>query len=438
MPVRHSAKLSTPVLRAYLRERLPDYMLPAAFVVLPELPLNANGKVERRALPAPDQARSHLGHPFVPPRDSLECRLAQVWEEVLGIQPVGATDSFFDLGGHSILAVRLMFEISEVAGRELPLATLFQAPTIERLAHVIRSQEDAPWSPLVAIQPNGSLPPLFCVQAHGGGALSYYELARQLGPDQPFYGLQAPGLGGEQEAFTDIGEMARLYITAMRQVQPEGPYRLGGHSFGGLMVYEMAQQLRAQGQEIALLAIFDTPAPVPGNLPHDPSEMADVSDLATSLVDIARLVSRISLRDVPLTLDELRPLDSEAQLQLIFNKLKAFGFFPAGTEIKSMRGLLDVHQINAQITWRYFTQAQPLAQPLTLFIAENPTTEDHHSKPHDLATDPTLGWSTLVGDRVECYLVPGDHISLMTRPHVETLAARLKSCLAAQHPEIVA
>ncbi|HEU4328582.1 MAG TPA: amino acid adenylation domain-containing protein [Roseiflexaceae bacterium] len=417
-------------LRAFLRERLPEYMQPSTITVLPAMPLNANGKIDRKALPAPDRQRSLLDNPFVAPRDSLECRLAQIWEELLNVYPVGATDNFFDLGGHSILAVRMIFQASALAGRDLPLATLFQAPTVELLAQAIRCADDRPWSPLVAIQPAGTRPPIFCVHAHGGGALSYYELARALGPDQPFYGLQAPGLDGEQEALTDISEMARLYIEAMRSVQPEGPYRIGGHSFGGLVVYEMAQQLRAQGQEIALLAVFDTIAPVSSNLPG-PVALSGPSDLPTSLVEIVELVRRLTLRDLSLTLDELRPLDTEAQLQLALDRLKAVGFFPPEAGIKPMRGLLTIHHASEQIGWRYFSQARPLAQPLTLFVAETLTAADVRSAARELADDPTLGWSALIEGPITCCRVPGDHISMLARPHVETLAARLAERLDA-------
>jgi amino acid adenylation domain-containing protein/non-ribosomal peptide synthase protein (TIGR01720 family) len=417
-------------LRAFVRERLPDYMQPSTITVLPAMPLNANGKIDRKALPAPTRQRAQLDNPFVAPRDSLECQLVQIWEELLDVRPVGVADNFFDLGGHSILAVRMIFQASSLAGRDLPLATLFEAPTVELLAQAIRRGDNRPWSPLVAIQPSGTRPPIFCVHAHGGGALSYYELARALGPDQPFYGLQAPGLDGEQEVLTDIYEMARQYIAAMRQVQPEGPYRIGGHSFGGLVVYEMAQQLRAAGQEVALLAVFDTIAPVPSNLPG-PEALSGPSDLPTSLVEIVELVRRLTLRDLTLTVEELRPLDPEAQLQLALDRLKGVGFFPPEAGVKPMRGLLQIHHTSEQIGWRYFSEARPLAQPLTLFVAETLTSADVRSTERALADDPTLGWSTLIEGPITCCPVPGDHISMLARPHVETLAARLAECLAA-------
>jgi thioesterase domain-containing protein len=174
---------------------------------------------------------------------------------------------------------------------------------------------------------------------------------------------------------------------------------------------------------------------VPGNLPHDPDTTDGPADLATSLVEIAQLVSRISLREVPLTLEELRPLDPESQLQAMLDKLKAINFFPPETGLKPMRGLLRVHHAGSQASWEYVEHVQPLAQPLTLFVAETIAAGDFRSTPRDLAADPTLGWGTLVECPIERYIVPGDHISMLTRPHVEVLATQLRRCLAALHPQ---
>ena len=231
-------------------------MVPSALVVLEALPLTPNGKVDRKALPAPDRASIGL-EDFVAPRDALEIELVRIWEELLRVQPISVTSNFFELGGHSLLGVELTARIRESTGRHVPLAALFEGSTVEKLAAFMR-QEPRPWSPLVPIWRGGSQTPFFCVHPAGGNVACYAGLARALGPDQPFYGLQAPGLDGEQPPHETLESLAALYVDAIRTVQPAGPYRLGGWSLGGTIAFEMARQLRSRGEEVALLALFDS------------------------------------------------------------------------------------------------------------------------------------------------------------------------------------
>jgi pimeloyl-ACP methyl ester carboxylesterase len=191
--------------------------------------------------------------------DDTTRRLAGIWQDLLGVKSISLDQNYFDLGGDSPLAVQLFAQIEKTFKVKLPLATLFEAPTIEELARILRREASAPrWSPLVTIQPAGSRPPFFCIHGAGGNVLIYRDLSQNLGPDQPFYGLQSPGLDGSRPPLTRIEEMATLYVKEMRKVQPYGPYFLGGYCMGGTIAYEMAQQLRAQGQQVALLALFDT------------------------------------------------------------------------------------------------------------------------------------------------------------------------------------
>ncbi len=252
-----------PSLRRLLAEKLPEYMVPATFVMIEALPLTPNRKVDRRALPKPEEGRRNLDQTFIAPRDNLERQLANIWEKILDVKTVGVQDSFFELGGHSLLAVRLFAQIENRFGRRLPLAALFQAPTIEQLANVLRETAlSKAWSSLVPIQPLGSKPPLYCVHAAGANVLIYRPLSRHLGNEQPVYALQAQGLDGQRPPFLHIEDMAAHYIREMRAFQPEGPYRLLGASFGGLVIFEMAQQLLEQGQEVALMAMLNTNCPV--------------------------------------------------------------------------------------------------------------------------------------------------------------------------------
>lgn len=250
-------------LRRFLKQKLPDYMVPSAFVLLDALPLTFNGKVDRRALPKPDQVRPNLEKAFVAPRNALETQLAKIWEEVLGIQPIGVRDNFFELGGHSLLAVRLFALIDKQCGKSLPLATLFQQGTVEQLASILRQKGwSLPWSSLVPIQPQGSRQPFFCIHPGGGNVLCYADLARHLGPNQPFFGFQARGLDGKQAPHTKILDMATHYIQDLRVLQPQGPYLLGGFCTGGIVAFEMAQQLHAQNQKVALLVMVDCGYPL--------------------------------------------------------------------------------------------------------------------------------------------------------------------------------
>src|SRR5712691_3579350 len=203
-------------LRDFLRQRLPAHMIPSVFVVLESLPLSPSGKVDRRALPSTNGIKPANVTSFTAPADELELKLTRIWERVLGIDSIGVNDNFFELGGHSLLAVRLFDQIEKSFSRNLPLATLFQAPTVKQLARVLREEGwPAPWSSLVMIQGSGSRLPFFCVHAAGGNVIEYRDLARLLGPDQPFYGLQARGLDGKSDPHTTITEMAAHYIEEM-------------------------------------------------------------------------------------------------------------------------------------------------------------------------------------------------------------------------------
>jgi amino acid adenylation domain-containing protein len=233
-------------LRRYLAAVLPEYMVPSAYVKLDGLPLTANGKLDRQALPAPD-GTAYAGRDYAAPVGEIESRLAEIWAEVLGLERVGRHDNFFELGGHSLLAVNLAAQVERIFGKPLPLAALFQAPKLEQLAHILRQQGwSAPSSlsvPLGPFQSNGSRAPFFCV--HGYGLINARQYVIQ---DQPLYALIAHGLDGRRAPAT-IQEMASDYLREISTIQPNGPYFLGGFSAGGLIAFEMAQQLTMRGQK---------------------------------------------------------------------------------------------------------------------------------------------------------------------------------------------
>lgn len=243
-------------LRAYARAFMPEYMVPSYFVVLDKLPLTANNKIDVRALPAPETS-SHAGRAArIAPRNGMELQLTALWQQVLGVQEIGIHDNFFDLGGHSFKAAQLFFQLEAVFGRQLPLATLFQAPTVADLAAVLtQANWRPPWQSLVAIQAEGKSTPLFMVPGVGGNVLVFAKLAKLLGADQPIYGLQARGLDGKEAPFTSVPEMATHYVQAMKQVHPQGPFLIAGVCTGGLIAYEMARQLRAEKTETTIFML---------------------------------------------------------------------------------------------------------------------------------------------------------------------------------------
>jgi surfactin family lipopeptide synthetase A len=402
---------SSQVYKKYLRKLLPDYMIPSEIVLLESLPLNPNGKVDRRALPTPEQISLQSESNFVLPRDTLELQLAEIWEEVLELRPVGIKDNFFDIGGHSLLAIRLMSKIEQAFGKNLPLTTLFSGPTVEQLASILRSDDFSSGSPIVAIQPHGDKTPLFYMPGGGGNIIYLYHLARNLGLDQPFYGLQARGLDGDEPPHTQIEEIAAYNIQAIKTIQPQGPYLLGGHSFGSFVAFEMALQLEHQGEKVALLALMDTPAPTPdlklGN--------SDVDD-ATYLVGLASNIERFSGHKLSISYIDLETLSTEEQLNYVLERLKMSNILPREAKLKQLRGLLQVFKANDQT--QYLPQSI-YTDSITIFQAL-----DNHN-----FGDLSEGWEKLSKAPLRTYSVSGDHISMMTEPHVQILAEKLKACL---------
>ncbi len=249
-------------LKEFLRQTLPDYMLPAGYVSLSTLPLTPNGKVDRRALPPPSADDVTVDDDYVAPRSPTEARLAKLWEETLGIRPIGVTTNFFELGASSLAAARLFTRISREFKKDIPLSLLYEAPTIECLAQDLQSGEHVErWRSLVAIRPQGNKSPLFCVHGGGGGVLFTRNLVRHLNPDQPFYGLQSEAVHGYRLSNRQIEEMAARYISEILSIQPRGPYFLAGYCFGGIVAFEMACQLEAKGQRVALVALFNAANP---------------------------------------------------------------------------------------------------------------------------------------------------------------------------------
>jgi amino acid adenylation domain-containing protein len=402
-------------LERQLRQQLPEYMIPATFVSLPELPLTPNGKVDRAALPAPGEAEQESKKAFVAPRDVLELELARTWREVLNKHSVGMRDNFFELGGHSMLAARLMARIHQQFGHRLPLTTLFQDATIEHLARILRQQAKpaARLSSLVMIQPGSSRPPFFSVHPSGGNVLCYAELARHLGPDQPVYGLQAQGLDKAVDFQSSIEEMAAHYLSELRTAQPVGPYFLGGWSFGGLVAFEMARLLRAQAQEVALLALLDTRIPTPRDGMMRIDEVVLMSNFAADL--------GLMLDHLEVSLDELRRREPDQQLAYVLEMARKANILPPDLDLLDVRRLYQVFKANVRAMQSYRPTSARCR--VTLFQAAE--------SPASARQETAKGWDKLALEGVEIHTVPGNHFDMVREPHVQILAERLRACMEA-------
>jgi hypothetical protein len=277
-------------LQSYLTSCLPEYMVPSAFVRLDDLPLSANGKLDRLRLPLPDSnAMAH--QPYEPPHGTTEAALMTIWLDLLYIDRIGRHDNFFMLGGHSLLAMRMVAQIQSLLGFKITLGTLFMAPTIAEMApHLLtagNNQENA-FNVLLPIKPRGNRFPLFCVHHGFGLSWGYIGLSKHLHLDQPIYGLQARGFVDGEQSATTLEDMALDYIEQIRRIQPHGPYCLLGYSFGGTVVHTMATYLELQGEQVALLAVMDT-------RPMEKSHvsMDEQSDEAQENANIQLFVNRV-------------------------------------------------------------------------------------------------------------------------------------------------
>ncbi|WP_441287561.1 amino acid adenylation domain-containing protein [Sorangium sp. KYC3313] len=400
-------------LRGYLSDRLPDYMVPPVIAPVERWPQTPSGKIDRRALAAsvPAALAALAGGARVPPRTGLELELCALFEELLGEGGVGVTDDFFSLGGHSLLAVRLMAEIRGRFGRDLPLTSLFRAPTVEGLAALLREDRGAPrgrTSVVVPLHAGGARAPLFFVHPIGGNVLCYADLARELGRDRPFYGIQAFGLETPPRPLASVGEMAEAYCEELRRVQPEGPYLLGGWSMGGVVAFEMARVLERSGHRVAAVVLLDAYLP-PFDEPGD-----DLPPIAQFAADLARIAG------APAAAALAWPDGGAADAAWLLERAQKLGALPRGTTLGELEALLDAFQRNAALLARY--APGEVSARVELFRAED--------SPH---RDPRPAWAKWAPG-LRSHVAAGDHYTLLRRPHVGALAERLRAALLEADP----
>ncbi|SEP61274.1 amino acid adenylation domain-containing protein [Streptomyces sp. yr375] len=404
-------------LDSYARTRLPGHMVPSAWVLLDALPLTRNGKLDRAALPAPDPAHTLRRAPSRPPHGATETRLARIWEGLLGTGPVGAHDDFFAAGGHSIDALRLIGRINEAFGERLSVSTVLEHPTVARQAQALRAGR-RPERPdtVVRIRPDGDLAPLFLVHPVGGNVLCYRALATALRPGRPVYGLTAPGLTAPATTTAavpaTVPELAAVHVAALREVRPHGPYHLAGWSLGGLLAYEMAHQLRADGEEVATLTLLDTAYPGTTDVPADETALLEWfhDDLARSAGADPDDAARDALRAALLT-----AADTPARLRAVAAALAADGSAPA-FESGELARHYAVFRTGLLAAARY---RPPVATGPVHF----------HQSTTGAALHAADRWADRVPDGLVRHDCDADHYALVRAPYVTAVAAALDAAL---------
>jgi thioesterase domain-containing protein len=407
-------------LKNYVAAQVPTYMVPSAFLLLETLPLTPNGKINRRALPAPEPGSSTSAESYVAPRTPVEQQLVQIWEELLTARPIGIKDDFFELGGDSLLAVRLFDRVALACGKKLPLSTLFAGATIEHLAQAITHEKKIDGRvPLVIVQEGGSRPPFFYL--HGewkGGGLYSRELARRQGPEQPFYLLEPYKFDGLTTLPT-FEEMATAHLEVMRQIQPEGPYFFSGYCNGALLAYEMARQMHAQGLEVGLVLLMD---------PDFPARHGAVRKAISNVCNLLHIGPEkqfegfLCLQHIYryLRFAHYRRTTNAALLQNIDNG-KSNGKMSLALKLRALLPRVEIlrHDWSNIYDWlvsNYMPDMYP--GKLTFFwTSEEPKRSE--------------GWQKVMEAKkgeVEVYMNPGNHISGRTE-YLPVLAERLRHCL---------
>jgi FkbH-like protein len=386
-------------LHRFLATRLPLYMHPSRIVVLAAFPRSPGGAIDRKGLPGTAEAVKPR-KPFVPPRSDLEKSVVAIWQDMLGVQRIGVHDNFFDLGGQSLLAVRLLSRLKREFGQEIPLSAMFEEGTVEHLCGLIQEKREPNRSVLVPLRMAGSRAPIFFAHSIIATPISYHALSRELGPEQPVYGFQVENFEADEKAPEVMARMAEVYLAELRRIQPHGPYRLAGHSSGGVLALEMAHQLRAQGEDVELLALLDTIHPDRGMprvddatfaLEADERQHGALTPGSEPAPESAKVVGpRLSLAD----------LDEAARLRMI-------------------------RIMSAQYrAWQSY-RPRTYEGRVVFFRAKEVLTRSQLVRTFD---GPEAEWVD-VFPNFEIREVPGDHHTMLEAPHVSDLARAIGAML---------
>ncbi|MFB7253198.1 non-ribosomal peptide synthetase [Streptomyces nojiriensis] len=399
--------LTAEELREHLRGSLPDYMVPAAIVRLETFPLNTSGKIDRRALPAPAVERDAAG--YVPPRDAVELEVAHIWEEVLGVSPIGLHDRFFDLGGHSLLVLRLMAEIEKRFGQQLPMAAIFRGATVERFARMLREgYQDETGVHLVELgSGDGTGSPVFFAHPAGSEVVCYMPFAALVEPaGRPLYALASPPPVDGELPFTGFGDRAAQYAALIRETQPEGPYTVAGWCYGGANAFAVAGELEKSGAEVSVVMMdAHAPAVVPAGSEPDPAEIVEA--IAANLQwDYGRRLKPLA---------ELQTMDEDAHLDYLLGIARECDYLPPDAGREQIRDIYELWVANLRLVWNF--RPGPVKGKVTLIRADE--------EEWDLATS----WNELTGQHFDVRTVGGNHYTMMRHPHIEGVAEVLNEVL---------
>jgi amino acid adenylation domain-containing protein len=404
----------------YLSERLPEAMLPIEYIKVPAIPRTSEGKPDLDALiklAEKAEGASEDTPSYVAPRNNIEKQLAEIWAETLEVERVGVHDSFFKLGGHSMLATMVIAQVIDTFQVDLPVRRLFEAPTIAQLAKVIEqlTVEDntvADETPiLVKIQGKGAAAPFFCVHPVGGHVFCYADLAEALGEEQPFYAVQALGPERIDESLATIEGIANLYLQEIRNVQPRGPYFLGGWSIGGVIAWQMTKQVRLEGEAVGMLALIDTNLPLKNRSGENAEEIPPLTAFA---LDLCQLLGK-DYREVA---ERFLRLNEGQQYEMIFSELQSAGVLPQDPTLaeRRLKDFYHVFQRNARASREY--QLTPMEQEIVVCEASEREPAGHLS-------EQWADWAA----KVDSLTIPGNHYTILKQPNVSVLAGHLRSAL---------
>ncbi len=402
-------------LKAHLPQKLPDYMVPVAFVALEEFPLTATMKVNRKRLPAPENTRLSPTDTFIAPEGAFEVMIAELWQDLLGLQRISAEDDFFALGGHSIIAVKMMAQLEQKTGQKIPLSSLLENATVRRLAALVADEErvaKAASSSLVPIRKEGRKTPLFLVHGAGLHVLMFQTLAEHMDADQPLYALQARGMDGQQDPLDKMEEIAAHYIEEILAAVPDGPYALAGYSFGGLIAFEMAKQLKARGKKVDMLAMFDTI--IHQSITGENTSYSYYKKLSNLGKKVAWNLSTLAKDPIPNLKYKSHILKRRYQRWVGSNQ----GDHNTLQEANAIYGGA-VDQANKRAFDQY--TITPYEGEIHLFKAK--------SQRFYLDDFQYLGWQPYALEGIVLHQVPGDHLTLFDPPHGAEFAKILQKSL---------
>jgi len=407
-------------IREYLKRELPEYMVPVDVMVLEKMPLTSNGKVDRKALPLPLEMQLGQSGSYVAPSTDVEVQLVEIWQDILNVRPIGVTDNFFQRGGHSLLVVRLLARVEDQFGRELTISGFFQKPTIRDLVAALETDEVEEFPALVQIQRGGSLDPIFCVHSQGGDVGYFSRVAQYMGDEQPFYALQALAPPDLTE-YVSIEEMAAHYLSEICKVRRFGPYHLGGHSFGSVIAFEMAQQLVRQGREVGLLALIGGGSPLLLKGLNSSIELMTVAGMARDIARMARV-------DFDLPHEEVQRLGREYgmeyALEYILDKCKRTNLLSDKVGLPWIRRFIRGVMLQTEAVKNY--QPDVYDGVITYYTATESELENEKAwESLGIDDSPTHRWEELSTKPLVIRKIPGFHSTMTDEPNVQVLAEQL-------------